>query len=160
MRAGRSFGLRVAALLAVVATAAPAAAELPGSSQPGATPVAPGNLIILRVVPPRNAIIPGAGRAVTAPTAPPSIVFVNLHGVGSPLTDAEAASVTGSIPAGQAGKDVASAIDGVLRSQSMLGGSSAERSGASGAGGEISSAIQSGMGALKGVFGALPGPGH
>lgn len=160
MRSSGSFGLRVATVLAAILSAAPAPAELPGSTQPGATPVPPGNLIILRVVPPRNAIIPGAGRAVTAPTAPPSIVFVNLNGVGAPLSDAQAASVTGSIPAGQGGKDVASAIDGVFRSQSMLGGASADRSSASRAGGEIGAAVQSGMGALKGVFGALPGPGH
>lgn len=159
MRGLSLFGLRVAGAATLLVAATPAIAELPGSLQPGATPVLPGNLIILRHVPPRNAIISGAGSAVTAPTAPPSIVFANIHGVGAPLSDAQAASVTGSIPAGQAGLDVASAIDGVFRSQSITGGA-ADRSGASGAGGAIGGAVQGGIGALHDALANLGGAGH
>lgn len=160
MRANRSFELRVAGALTLALTPVPAAADYPGSTQPGASPVPAGNLLLIRAVPPRNAIIPGAGPAITAPTAPPSTVFANIQGVGSALTDSEAASVTGSAPMGQGGKDVAAAIDGVLQSRSMLGGAAADRSSASGAGGVVSDAVESSMGAVRAAVGSLGGLVH
>jgi hypothetical protein len=116
-------------------------------------------MILMRVVPPRNAIISGAGRAITAPTAPPSVAFATIQGVGIPLSDAEAASVIGSFSPGQAGAVVATTIDGVFGSQSITG-SPSNQAASGGAGGTISSAVQSGMGNLRSVLGGLGAPGH
>lgn len=160
MRGTCCLRIGTAGLTALLLAASPAAADYPGSTQPGAQQVPPGNLVILRAVPPRNAIIPGAGQAVTAPTAPPSVAFAGLQGIASPLSDAQAASVTGSVPLGQAGGQASAAIDGALRSQSLFGGASADRSGPAGAGATISGAVQSGMGAIRGALGALGGAGH
>ncbi len=155
MRGIQSFELRVAGALALVFGATPALADYPGSTQPGAQQVLPGNLVLLRAVPPRNAIIAGAGRAVTAPTAPPSAAFGGMQGVGFPLSDTEAASVIGSIPAGQGGQIVAETLSGALRSQSMVGGAGADRSGASRGGVDIGGAVGAGVGALHDALGGL-----
>jgi hypothetical protein len=151
-------GIGGALLLTLVAT--PAAAGLPGSTQPGAQQVAPGNLIIIRNVPPRNAIIPGAGAAVTVPTAPPSIVFAVIQGVGAPLTDSQAASVTGSVSPGQGGGVVATAIGGVLGAQSMVGSPASQQGAGSAIGGQIGATVQSSVGMMSGLLGNLGGPGH
>lgn len=159
MRAFYSVGLHFTGAAALALSSVPAVAGLPGSTQPGAQPVAPGNMILMRVVPPRNAIISGAGRAITAPTAPPSVAFATIQGVGIPLSDAEAASVIGSFSPGQAGAVVATTIDGVFGSQSITG-SPSNQAASGGAGGTISSAVQSGMGNLRSVLGGLGAPGH
>jgi hypothetical protein len=138
--------------------AAPASASLPGSTQPGAEVVPPGNLIIIRNVPARNAIIPGAGDAVTVPTALPSIVFATVQGVGAPLSDSQAASIAGSSP-GQVGRDVATAIDGVLGGQSMAGVSPQAGTGR-GIGADIGGTVQSTVGTLSAILGNLGGLGH
>ena len=160
MRAFASSGIAIGAALLLALSASPATAGLPGSTQPGAQLVLPGNLIIIRAVPPRNAIIPGAGDAITAPTAPPSIVFATIQGVGAPLSDSQAASVTGSIAPGQVGTDVASAVDGVLGRQTIEGGPSPQRSGGAGLGADVGGAIRSGVGTLAGILGNLGGAGH
>jgi hypothetical protein len=159
VRASLSFGLLIGSALALALWASPAAAGYPGSTQPGATPVPPGNLIILRAVPPRNAIIPGAGDAVYAPTAPPSTVFGTITGVGSPLTDAQAASVTGSVQPGQGGQYIAQAVDGVLGVQTATGTVPNGDSGARG-GGQIGGALQTGLGAISDALSHLGGQGH
>jgi hypothetical protein len=160
VRASFSFGLLIGSAAALAVTATPAAADYPGSTQPGATPVPPGNLILIRGVPPRNAIIAGAGDALGVPTAPPSSVFATIQGVGSPLTDAQAASVTGSLRPGQVGQYVAGAIDGVLRAQSATGGVPTGDSGASRSGGAVGGALQTGLGALSDALSHIGGQGH
>jgi hypothetical protein len=153
-------GIGIGATLLAALAASPAVAELPGSTQPGAQQVLPGNLIILRNVPSRNAIIPGAGAALTAPTAPPSIAFAFLQGVGAPLSDSQAASITGSVSPGQSGRDVAAAVGGVLDSQPTGGGIIPQTS----AGGElvadVGRTMQSAVGSISGILGNLGGPGH
>ena len=134
-------------------------AELPGALQPGAEQVPPGNLLILRMVPPRNAIIPGAGAAVTAPTAPPSGIFSGVTGIARVLSDNEAASITSNLPSAENGHFVRSAVDETFRQQPALGGSATERAAGSGLGGAISGAIETGLGALKSGLSALPGGG-
>ncbi|MCL6729964.1 hypothetical protein [Sphingomonas hankyongi] len=119
----------------------------------------PGNLLILRMVPPRNAIIPGAGAAVTAPTAPPQSVFSSTAGITRVLSDGEAASITGQLPAHEAGQMVRSAIDETMRPQPGLGGSATERATGGSLGGAISGAVGTGLGALRGAMSALPGSG-
>lgn len=138
----------------------PAVAGLPGSTQPGAQPVVPGNLILMRAVPPRNAIISGAGGAITAPTAPPSVVFATIQGVGQPLSDSEAALVAGSVDPGQGGRDVAATIDGVLGSQSISGAAAPERAGGAGLGTDIGGSVRSAVGTIGGILGSLGGQGH
>lgn len=145
--------------MGLAAAASPAAAGYPGSTQPGATPVLPGNLLILRQVPPRNAIVPGAGDAVSAPVAPPSAIFSNVTGVGSPLSDLEAASITGNLSTVQAGAHARSAIDAVLQPNSLIGGSSSERGTGSGSGAMIGDAVQSGLGSLRDALSNIGGDG-
>lgn len=159
MRFVRSFLRRLTLGVALAGAATGAAAELPGSLQPGATPVPPGELLILRLVPPRNALNPGVGGTVTAPTTPPSGVFAGVAGITRILSDNEAASITSQLPSSGSGQFARSAIDETLRQQPGLGGSATERATGSGAGGVISGAIQTGLGALKTGLGALPGGG-
>lgn len=160
MRAFGLSGLAGAAALLLALSPVPAAAELPGSTQPGAQPVPPGNLILLRNVPSRNAIIAGAGAATTAPTAAPSIVFAAVQGVGAPLSDSQAASVTGSVSPGLSGEAVAATIDGVFGSGAMTGAASPAREAGPGMGAEIGGTVRSGVGAIAGILGNLGGLGH
>lgn len=160
MRGIHSLAVRSAGLVGLLLAASPAAADYPGSTQPGAQQVAPGNLIILRVVPARNAIIPGAGQAIVAPTAPTSIAFGTLQGAATPLSDAQAASVMASVRPGQAGEQAAAAIDGALQSQALFGGAAGEHAGPAGGASQIGGAIQTGIGALRGTLGLLGGGGH
>jgi hypothetical protein len=160
VRATCSAELLIAGALTLGLAASPAAAGYPGSTQPGAQQVPPGNLLIIRAVPARNAIISGAGRAISVPTAPPSSVFQSLEGVGMPLSNGEAASITGSLAVGQSGKVAAAALDGLLGSQAMEGGRAADQTGASRMGGAISDGIQTGIGALHDALGGLQGAGH
>jgi hypothetical protein len=146
------------AALPAVATGSAALAQYPGSSQPGAQQVAPGNLLILRHVPPRNAIIPGAGAAVTAPTAPPAGIFSDVSGVIGALSDSDAASVSGLPSAGQGGFHVAVGLEQVSGSQSVIAGSGTERGGGSNFGGTISGAVNGGMESLRGALNSA-GPG-
>ena len=126
MGLNRLFEILIAGVLAL-GVATPAFAGYPGSTQPGAQQVPLGNLIILREVPARNAIIPGAGDALAVQTAPPSSVFATIEGVGGPLTDAQEATVTGSVGSRE-GQIVAGALGTVLGSQAMIGGLAPERS--------------------------------
>lgn len=160
MRGTCSAEMFIAATLALALAASPAVAGYPGSTQPGAQKVLPGNLILIRAVPPRNAIISGAGRAVTAPTAPPSSVFESLEGVGAPISDGQAASIAGTSGAGQSGKLVAGAIGGLLGSQAMDGGQPLDRTAASEMAGGMAGALHTGIGALQGALGSLQGMGH
>jgi hypothetical protein len=155
-----SVELLIAATVIVGLAATPATASYPGSTQPGAQPVPLGNLLIIRVVPPRNAIIPGAGRAISVPTAPPSSVFQSLEGVGAPLSDGQAALVTGSLGVSQSGKIVAANLDGLLGAQGVEGGRALDPTGASRMGGALGGAIQTGVGALQGALGSLQGAGY
>ena len=159
MRAFASSGIAIGAALLLALSAAPASAGLPGSTQPGAQPVPPGNLVIVRVVPPRNAIIPGAGAAITAPTAPPSVVFATAEGVGQPLSDSQAASVIGSIAPGQSGSNVAAAIDGVFGSRAMAAVVPEHAAGV-GIAASIGGTVQPSVGTITGILGNLQGPGH
>ena len=157
MGALRSFRLSSVGVIAM-AIAAPAAAKLPGSTQPGAPPIPPGNILLLRDVPARNAIVPGAGVALSVSPAPPDSVFGTIQGVITRLTDAEAAAVAG--PIGKtAGQSTAGAVDGVFDSQSMIGGLAPSQSGASAAGSEVRGALQTGLGALSNALGNLHGGG-
>jgi protein-disulfide isomerase len=158
MRALGSSGLFLAGTLTLALISAPAAAEYPGSTQPGADQAPPGTITILRVVPPRNALISGAGPGEYVSTAPPSIVFEAFQGVGTPLSDAEAASVTGALSPVQGGNVVAKAIGGVLGSERMSGAATPERA-EGGAASRVSGPIQAGVGSLSSILGSL-GPGH
>jgi hypothetical protein len=160
VRATGTWGIGIGATLLATMTPSPAAAELPGSTQPGAQQVLPGNLIILRNVPARNAIIPGAGTALTAPTAPSSTVFAFLQGVGAPLSDSQAASITGSVSPGQGGRDVATAVGGVLESRPVGGGIIPQTAGGGGLIGGVGGTVQSAVGSISGILGTLGGSGH
>jgi hypothetical protein len=160
MRPRKLSAVQLAGGLSYLCLSVAAAAGYPGSTQPGAQQVAPGNIILLRVVPPRNAIVPGTGSAVTAPTAPPSMAFDAIRSVGSVLSDAQAASVTGT-PAGIGGGSVPASLAQALNSQSATGGAAADRSGAARGGAAIGGAVETGLGALRGALNGLGGgAGH
>lgn len=136
----------------------PAIAGYPGSTQPGAQQVPPGNLVVIRDVPARNAIISGAGDALAVPTAPPSTVFATIEGVGAPLSDAEEATVTGSIGSLE-GRIVAGAVGGVLGSQSIVSTVGPDHWAVSGGGTAVGGALQTGLGAMRSALGSIGGGG-
>ena len=151
-------GRFVAAAIALAAIPVPVLAG-PGSTQPGATPVPPGSFIILRDVPARNAIVPGAGAADAVSLAPPASVFDSLNGIGGTITDAQAASMTGSAAPG-GGNIVVSTLDSIFGTPSAGGAASPEHGAGSSLGGQISGAIQSAVAPLSGIGGMIPGGGH
>ena len=158
MGANRSVELYVAAAIALAAIPVPAVAG-PGSTQPGATPVPPGSLIILRDVPPRNAIVSGAGDALAVSLAPPASVFDSLTGIGTPISDAQAASMTGSASSA-GGNIVVTTLDSIFGTPSASGAASPEHAAGSSLGGQISGAIQTAVAPLTGLAGNIPGAGH
>jgi hypothetical protein len=154
--ASTSVRLVIAAAIGLGSASVPALAGPTGSSQPGATPVPPGSFIVLRDVPARNAIISGAGDALAVQMGPPASAFDAITGVGARLSDVQAASVTGSLSAGAGGRAMAASMDHLFGAQSMSGGA-ADRASGAGAGGAISSGLQSGLAPLHNLFGALGG---
>ena len=158
MGARHNVGRVVAAAIALAAIPVPAVAD-PGSTQPGATPVPPGSLILIRDVPARNAIISGAGAALAVPMAPPAYVFDSLTGIGAPISDAEAASMTGSASAA-GGNIIVSTLDSIFGTPSASGAASPEHAAGSSMGGQISGAIQTGLAPLTGLAANIPGTGH
>ena len=156
MGAMRFFCLSFAGVVAI-AIATPAAAKLPGSTQPGAVPIPLGNILLLRDVPARNAIEPGAGFALSVSPAPPASIFGTIQGVVA-LTDAESAAVTGSIGK-TVGQTTAGAVGGIFDSNSMVGGMAPSHSGAPAGGSEVRGAMQTGLGALSNALANVHGGG-
>lgn len=158
---GLKSSLKLLSTVVAIATAqAPASAGLPGSTQPGAQPVPLGNLLILRMVPPRNAIIPGAGAELSVRTAPPASAFASIGLALKPISDALAASITSTPAVGSGGGSVSGAIDQVTRSNQMMGDNPTERATGSGAGNQVNTSVQLGLGALRDSLGNLHGPGQ
>lgn len=157
MGALRFFGLLFAGVISI-ATATPAIAKLPGSTQPGAIPIPLGNILILRDVPARNAIEPGAGFALSVSPAPPPSIFGTIQSVVTRLTDVEEAAVTGSVGK-TVGQTTAGAVDRALSSGSMVGGMPLSHSGASAGGSQVNGAIQNGLGALSNALANVHGGG-
>ena len=157
MGASTSVRLFIAAAIGLGSPSVPALAGPTGSSQPGATPVPLGSFIVLRDVPARNAIISGAGQALAVQMAPPASAFDAVTGVGALLSDAQAASVTGSISPGAGGNAMAATMDHLFGAQSMSGAASVDRAAGAGGGGAIGGALQSGLAPLNNLFGALGG---
>jgi hypothetical protein len=83
-----------------------------------------------------------------------------LQGVGTPLSDAEAASVTGALSSAKGGNIISKTIGGVLGSESMNGAVAPGQAGAGHAAGGMSGAIQGSVGTLSSILGNLGGPGH
>lgn len=152
-----AFAAASALAMTIALVAAPAKADLPGATQPGAQPVPPGSLLILREVPPRNAMLPGVGAAVTAPVTPPASVFSSTNGVFAILGDNDAASISGQIHPGQSGGFAGSAVDILLDSGSLLRVGNTERATGGGIGGAVSDAVQTGVDALHIALDALGG---
>ena len=158
MGARHNVGLSIAAAVALAAVPVPAVAG-PGSTQPGATPVPPGSLIVLRDVPARNAIVSGAGDALAIPMAPPAYIFDSLTGIGAPISDAQAASMTGSASVA-GGNIIVSTLDSIFGAPSASGGAAPEHAAGSSIGGQISGAVQTALSPLTGLAANIPGAGH